>query len=534
MDCAAAGGIRLHTEPPSKAAAGRGRAYWLCVVAVGLIALLARLHGIGDKPFWMDEITTLQRSSMSWSGIITDSLSFHHLPSYFVLESWMVPFGDTEIVLRLPSAIFGALSCVALFGIGYALAGVRAGFLAGLLMALSPLQVQYGQEARSYAMVTCLISIALWGLVKLACDPAAASRPWRDPRSARWAWAAYALGTLAALNVLSVALFWLLAANLAAPVIARHRDASGRAFLGRWALVNASLLLVSLPWFVAMYLATRSHLTEGLDWIPPLNPARIWSTVASVYLMRHSSLIGLHLLKGGVPLFALTVAMLSTLGLLHLARRRTTLIVLALALVTLPLSLLVLSLITPVLMPRFALWSAVPFFALAGTGLRFLPRRWQAPAMGVVVVAALVNLSPYYREETKPRWDLAAATLQAGLQEDDLVLVDDPWAVKMMNVYLSRIGASLPPEGWTVDRAVAQERLNHGGQVWAVHGRVGQADKETIAEFRSSLATLGEPAAAIRVGKDVLVMQFHPNAPERHCSPGWRAECGWLLHQVDD
>jgi mannosyltransferase len=534
MDCEDASGERMQAEPALDTPTAQRLVSWLCVLGVAIVALLARLHGIGDKPFWMDEITTLQRSGLSLWGIINDSLSFHHLPAYFVLESWLVPFGNTEIVLRLPSALFGTVSCLALFGVGRSLGGLRAGVLAGLLMALSPLQVQYGQEARSYAMVTCLISIALWGLVKLACNPQAASRRWRDPAGAQWAWAAYGLGTLAAMNVLSVALFWLLAANLAAPAIARHRDADRRRFLSHWWLVNAGIVLVSLPWFVAMYFATRTHLTEGLDWIPPLNPARLWSAIASVYLMRHSSLISLRLLKDGVPLLALVVAVLGTLGLLHLARRRTTLIVLVLALFTLPLSLLVLSFITPVWMPRFVLWSAAPFFALAGTGLALLPRRWQMPVMGAVVVTALVNLTPYYREETKPRWDLAAATLQAGLQEDDLVLVDDPWAVKMMNVYLSRIGADLPPESWTVDRSVAQERLNNGGQVWAVHGRVGQADKESVAEFRGSLAALGQPAAAMREGLDVLVVQFHPTTPERHCAPGWRAACGWLVHQVGD
>ncbi len=534
MDGEDASGERMQTGPAFRTPMGRRLAYWLCLLGVVAVALLARLHGIGDKPFWMDEITTLQRSSMSLQGIVADSLSFHHLPAYFVLESWLVPFGNTEIVLRLPSALFGAVSCLALFGIGCSLAGLRAGVLAGLLMALSPLQVQYGQEARSYAMVTCLISIALWGLVKLACNPAAASRPWRDPGGARWAWAAYGLGTLAAMNVLSVALFWLIAANLAAPMITRHRDADGRRFLINWLTMNAGIVLASLPWFVAMYFATRSHLTEGLDWIPPLSPARIWSALASVYLMRHSSLISLRLLKDGVPLLALVVAVLGAFGLVHLARRRTALAVLALALVTLPLGLIALSAVTPMWMPRFVLWSAAPFFVLAGTGLALLPRRWQMPVASAVVLAALVNLRPYYREETKPRWDLAAATLQAGLQEDDLVLVDDPWAVKMLNVYLSRIGADLLPEDWTVDCSVAQERLNQGGHVWAVHGRVGQADKESIAEFSDSLASLGQPAAAMREGLDVLVEQFQPAPREWHCSPGWRAACRGPVQRVGD
>ena len=96
------------------------------------------------------------------------------------LPSWLVPLGLGEDVMRLPAALFGAASCVVLFLLGRTLGGWRSGMLAALLLALAPFQVQYGQEARSYTLVTTFILLGLWGRVLLAGDPVAAARPLRE------------------------------------------------------------------------------------------------------------------------------------------------------------------------------------------------------------------------------------------------------------------------------------------------------------------------------------------------------------------
>ncbi|HTR16285.1 MAG TPA: hypothetical protein VMI52_04540 [Acetobacteraceae bacterium] len=501
---------------------------------VFLAGLWARLYHISGKPFWMDEITTIQRSSQPLLGVLLDSLRFHHLPAYFVLTSWVVPFGQTEALLRWPSAVFGALACCAVFLVAARLGGRRAGVLAGLLMALSPLQVQYGQEARSYALVTCLIGLGLLGLIELARDPAAAALDLRAPGARRRAWATYTLATLAAANVLSVALMWWLAANLAALAIARHAGAARRGFLRNWALAQAVIAGFTVPWFVAMYVCVHGAMAKGLDWVPPLSAERVWSTVASVYLLRHSSLISGELFRSTVPYLGGVVTLLGFCGAFWLARRRAAMAALGLAFVVLPATLLAVSVVQPVWMPRYALWSAAPFFVFAGLGVRLLPRRAQWPAVAVVAALALLNLRPYYRVDTKPRWDLAAAVLRDGMQAGDLVLSNDPWAVRLMNIYLARSGEVLPPERWTTDVQRATAHLAAGGRVWAVQGRVGQVDHETQDQFMARILPLGLPTLRTQKGLDVIVMRFDPpprtpqfsclrrdgTAPESVCDPG--------------
>jgi mannosyltransferase len=60
-------------------------------------------------------------------------------------------------------------------------------------MAVSPFDVQFGQEARPYTLFSCLVLLALWGLVRIAQG---------RQKGVFISWAAYTIGTIGTLNVL--------------------------------------------------------------------------------------------------------------------------------------------------------------------------------------------------------------------------------------------------------------------------------------------------------------------------------------------
>ena len=473
MEHRAHASYRLETLAALRDPDHRSRVTALCFPGVFLLGLAARCHGISGKPFWMDEVTTIQRASLPLGPMIADALASHQFPSYFVITSWMLPFGTDETWVRLPAVLFGALSCPLGFGVARALGGMRAGLATGLLLALSPSQVQYGQEARSYTLVVCAILVALWGLVLLAQDPAGASRPVRAADGRMGAWAASTLGTVAALNVLSVAVFWLAAANVAAVALARDRKGDPHGFRRNWLLAQFAIGLLCLPWFAALKLLGQRGVMGGLDWVPPLAAERLWWALDGIYLLHVTSLITVRVFAPTVPGFGLAVVALAAGGALVLRRRGASLAVLGSAVLVLPVSLLAISLATPVWMPRYLLWSAAPFFVLAGLGVTLLPLKLQLPAVAALGLLLAINLLPYYQAETKPRWDLAAHELHTGLQSGDLVLVDDPQAVGMMNIYLAREGAPLPAGSWTLDVQQAAAWRAAGRRVWIVQGLVG-------------------------------------------------------------
>ena len=342
----------------------------LCFGAIFLIGLLLRLHNVAGKPFWMDEVTTIKRASLPLGKMVSDSLSFHQLPAFFVVTSWALPFGTDEFWVRLPAALFGAVSCALGFGVARSLGGLKAGLAAGMLFVFSPAMVQYGQEARSYTMVICAILVGLWGLLALAQD--------NSGRNRLPAWAAYVLGTIAALNILSIALFWFLAANIAGALLMRQRDAE---FRRRWVLAQLSILVLCLPWFIAIRLLGEHGPLGGLDWVPPLDWARIWWAFSSTYLLYVTSLIKVRVFAPGIAGAGVVAALFAIAGLVAISRQRGVVMVLVVSVLCLPVGLLIFSVFTPVLMPRYLLWSAAPFFICAGLGFTLLPLRLQWPAL---------------------------------------------------------------------------------------------------------------------------------------------------------
>ena len=89
-----------------------------------------------------------------------------HLPAYFFLmHYWMELFGNSEFALRLPAAIFGALAAFMLFFLGKELFGLLPGVVSAVLMALSPEQIYFSQQARMYSLLALLTILSTYMMV---------------------------------------------------------------------------------------------------------------------------------------------------------------------------------------------------------------------------------------------------------------------------------------------------------------------------------------------------------------------------------
>lgn len=492
-----------------------GDIVWLLFVLV--VGLAARLLHIERQPFWLDEALTFQRIHLGTGSLIADSYANRHMPSYFLLLQLISQLGMGSALLRIPSALFGALSAGMVFAIAQRIGGRGAAIVAGLLMALSPLQVQYGQEARSYTLVTLLITIALWSLVRLAQNPVRAALDLRHPNADRRGWATYVLGTVGALDVLGDAAPWLIAANASLLLIWRGLRLESSpdlrtGFRRNWLLSLALILVCCVPFYGAILAASDGQMLQKFDWIPPLSWRNLKVAAKSAYLMRMAAVVRFTVLPTAVPLLGLLVGMLGAVGLWHM-RRRLEGRVLLLGFAVLPLFLLAISLVKPMLLPRYILWSAAPFFVLAGLGAATLPRRVLPFAITSLMLLCVVNLAPIYRIETKPRWDMAAATLAAHVRPGDTVFTGDPNAPTMLMVLQPRSAAPLEATALVTSRLdLALVRWKQGGRVWAVNGRSALGEREELEAFKGRIAALGAPTVQIPQGKEITILMFPPAA----------------------
>ncbi len=493
------------------------------------VALVLRLIDIGRRPFWLDEIFTWQRVNMKFGALVQDSFSNHHMPSFFLLLSPLAGLGDPQFWLRVPSAVFGAACVMLVYLIAAQIAGRRAGSLAALIIGLSPSALAFSQEARSYTMEMCLILVALYGMVQLAMNVQAASRPWSDQYARRGDWAAVILGTAGALDVLGDGVPWLLTVNVIGLIIMRQSSAR-RGFLRNLLLADALMVALSAPFYALMEIYQDKKFIDSVTWIPPIDVSRLWYNFSSVYLMRIADTVSFRLMDVSTPMPVILLIeggllLAAALGLWRLRRRPGLLAVIGLSFILLPAALLLISFWRSMMVPRYILWSAAPFAILAGIGfgtlLQRLPKHWQTAAFGAMAALLLYNLLPYYNVETKPRWDIAAKILASEVAPGDVVLLSDPWDETILRAYLPSQAQNIVLSDSKGDVTHAQLAQMQGKRVWVVIGHAGQisSTQHQLPDNFAKIAPLGEPAKIEMAGRRIYINLFDPT------SHGYASNC---------
>jgi mannosyltransferase len=162
------------------------RAHWPVLFGGEIVfgAVLGFLF-LGSHSLWLDESVSATLATAPWHRF-TDVVA-HREPNmalyYLLLRGWTV-FGHSEAVLRIPS-VFAALGALAVvIVVARELFDERVALLAGLLLAVDPLFVQYAQDVRGYALCLLLVSASSWLFILGIQRPG--TRPWAT-------WVGYAL-----------------------------------------------------------------------------------------------------------------------------------------------------------------------------------------------------------------------------------------------------------------------------------------------------------------------------------------------------
>jgi mannosyltransferase len=490
-----------------------------------VLALLPRLVRLGARPFWLDEVFTLQRASLAPGALVQNSFLNHHMPSFFLMLSPLVPLGDPQFWLRLPSAVFGALCVVLVYLIARSIAGRTAGFMAALIIGLSPAALAFSQEARSYTMEMFLILVALYGITRLAQDIPAASEP-MQARGARVSWAMFILGTTAALDVLGDSLPWLLTANLIGAALL-PQSPSRRQLLKNFLLADLIVAALSVPFYVMMLFQQANSFVDSVMWIPPLDISRAWYDFGSVYFMHIADSVTFNFMNVPTPRAVLwlidaglAVAVLTAAWALR--QRRAMLAVLGISFVFLPLMFTVVSIWRPILLPRYILWSAAPFAILAGIGAAKL-LEWFEPRRRLVLAGAaglllLANMAPYYHAETKPRWDIAAKLLSQDFAPGDVLYLYDNGALPILSVYLPSGQKNIVLANSADGLGQAQQAMSQGKRVWAVFGHAGQSGgSREMMKFYAQAQVLGTPKIMQAAGDRIFIALYDPHDSAPTC-----------------
>ncbi|MBE3559805.1 MAG: glycosyltransferase family 39 protein [Ktedonobacteraceae bacterium] len=150
-----------------------------------VLALGFNCYRLGNPSIWFDEAFSVELARqplpLLWRVIFgpEPNMELYYLFLHFWLDlTKALGLHATEVVVRLPSAIFAALSTVIVFALGWRFLGLLPASVAALLFLLNDAQLIYAQQARSYSLQMLLLCLAWYALLAALTDERRSLRYW--------------------------------------------------------------------------------------------------------------------------------------------------------------------------------------------------------------------------------------------------------------------------------------------------------------------------------------------------------------------
>jgi mannosyltransferase len=515
------------------------------VVLIILIAYALRLHDLSGDSLWGDEIFTATQSPLPVGELLRWTAGDIHPPGYYLLVGrladglgWahLSPSALTDWLWRFPSVLAGVLAVAVTYRLGADLLSRQVGLVSALLLAVSPVAIQYSQEARMHELFLLGVTLSTWALARALVRPG----QWR------W-WLIYALATAFSLYMVYLA-FIVLASQAVWVVVSRPRpatplapDAGRGSGSGSRALLSIALAFaLYLPWWPTLLgIVTQRLAVGGAE-------AGVGSPL--VFLVK-----AIHSLGPGSGWATWVFLGLWGIGLLSIARRKPSLALFGGLWLLLPLALPFVFRDPRALHVRYAfLLPVYLLFVVQGgvaLGARGCPARTVQPgradslippartvqpgradsliprlALLALALVGLFYLPGYYRQ-TKPDWRGVGSYLAARTIPGDVIVTGPLFDVgRYLDYYYDGPAELMPPALLVAslpERVVSMR--TSGGRVWAVT-RFRPAPVAAVRSVQFPGLTVSEPRVAVYEpdvlsGAMVDLMQQAVAA-----APGWAAE----------
>jgi mannosyltransferase len=500
----------------------------LATPAVLVLAAILRFYLLDGQSLWGDEGNSVALALRDLASITRGAaLDIHPPLYYYLLHFWMLVFGSGEIAVRALSALTGIALVWVTFLAGRRLFGYPVALVAALLSAISPLQLQYSQETRMYALAALLAAVSVYLLIRAA----QASR-----RLAALGWlAAWSVAAAGALYSHYFAATVILAENLAVGVwvlaainrpAAANSSASSRIRLvlpavAAWVCAQLLVLIAFLPWLSVM-------IGQWANWpavSQPLGAAEMIGGALSAFSLGLAVTPGEH--QWSLVAFAAALALGSLPRLVPVKTATAAgpprdaarlqgigefppLALTILWLITPILVMFLLSLRRPLYNPKFLLVATPAFYLLVALGIRRvagglqagwdyarsdLRRRASVSALLPIVLAlplVLATAGPlgaYYYDSTHFRDDYRgiARTITAAARTGDAIILNAPGQIDVFSYYYQGAAPAYPlPRQRPLDEmdtaANLEAVLHDHSRVWLVLWGVAESDPQRFVE----------------------------------------------------
>jgi mannosyltransferase len=426
------------------------------LAAILVLGLALRTYDLLAQSLWLDEAMSLYWASLPAGEVLARLMTLSgdpHPPLYYLmLKAWIAALGDGEAAIKSLSVAAGLAIIAFTYALGQRLFDRRAGLLAALLAAASPLLVWYAQEVRMYSLLTAFTlaaTLCLWQAL--------------DTKRGRW-WLLYALLALAgaythvygALLLPSQGMFalWVWGRGWRGARCDQYATRLSSVVAGMSAFAAVASLYA--PWALAAWQSSGSAFSGR----PLLGPPEMVSALLAAFTAHRAAVPGLVLAA---------VAAIALLGLAAGRRESAEAPVTSTkptprtlstgdARVFLCLYLLLPLGLVSALSQRYQLWGvpyftilAPPFLVAVAAGVAALTRLRRVvglAAAGLLLTLAVAGLAANAAPENrKEDWRAAAAYVRDHAAADDAILVVADFAAVPFRYYYRGPAAVFTPWG---------------------------------------------------------------------------------------
>ncbi|MFI7576263.1 glycosyltransferase family 39 protein [Micromonospora sp. NPDC049497] len=370
------------------------------------LMLVVAGYSLTSVPLDWDEGATLSAATRS-PGELFQLASYKDAvitPFYLVLLGLVAIFGESDVVLRLPSLLAMALGAGVTAELGRRVAGQAAGIVAGAICSVIPSLVFFAHTARPYAFAFLFATLSSLLLLTAVRIPTA------------WRWAGYGL-CLALTGIFHLVALSVVAAHVVILAMAWRKERDRRLWRALPAIGAALVVVAPLIW-----LGRGQHHSQ-LHWVQ----TPTWKTIVT--------------LPGDVafsPAVGYLLLLLAVSAFVALPTRSYAELV---ALITVPVAAVIgVSLFVPVWVPRYGIFLLAPLAVLAAAAIttvrvravNVLPRLVRA----VAIVGVLVYLSLPAQESVRQTHNapdtrsMASAIHENAATGDVVVYTDFAWSMR--------------------------------------------------------------------------------------------------------
>lgn len=136
------------------------------ITGIVIFATIA-LFNVTNASIWFDEAFSAYIIQFSFWDIARYTATDVHPPFYYwVLKTWTLLFGTTDLAIRSMSIFFGSAVIAATFFLTRKMFSRSVAWVSLLFLILSPMLIRYSDEARMYTLAAFIVILATYVLLK--------------------------------------------------------------------------------------------------------------------------------------------------------------------------------------------------------------------------------------------------------------------------------------------------------------------------------------------------------------------------------